>query len=157
MATADATQRARTDRTPAQLYALIFGVTLLLAGVLGFIADATFGDLGSDVEGGKLVLFEVNGWHNLVHLASGVLGLAVAGNRDSARAFALGFGAVYLVVTIIGFIDGDSIFGLLPVNTEDNVLHLLIGIAGLGAYAATPAVTKPTTTRTDADATGAAA
>jgi len=43
-------------------------------------------------------------------------------------------------VAIWGFIigDGDSILSIVPVNTEDNVLHLLIGIAGLGAGAATP-------------------
>jgi hypothetical protein len=35
--------------------------------------------------------------------------------------------------------DGDQILGFLPVNTEDTVLHLLIGLAGLAAGAATPA------------------
>jgi len=134
MATADSARgRGPSDRTPAQLYSLIFGVTLLLAGILGFIADATFGDLGSDVSGDELVVFEVNGWHNVVHLASGALGLAMAGKPSSARLFALGFGAVYLVVTIIGFIDGSDIFGLLPINTADNVLHLVIALAGIAA------------------------
>ncbi len=134
MATADNTRaRGPSDRTPAQLYSLIFGATLLLAGLLGFIVNATFGDLGSNVSGDELVLFEVNGWHNIVHLASGALGLALAGNPASARLFALGFGTVYLLVTIIGFIDGNDIFGLLPINTADNVLHLVIALAGIAA------------------------
>ena len=134
MATADNTRaRGPSDRTPAQLYSLIFGATLLLAGILGFIVDATFGDLGNNVNGDELVLFEVNGWHNIVHLASGALGLALAGSAASARLFALGFGTVYLLVTIIGFIDGNDIFGLLPINSADNVLHLLIAVAGIAA------------------------
>jgi hypothetical protein len=49
---------------------------------------------------------------------------------------------VYVVVAIWGFIigDGDAILSIIPVNTEDNILRLLIGIAGLAAGAATPAV-----------------
>jgi hypothetical protein len=80
-----------------------------------------------------------------VHIASGAVGLALMGSYGGARAYALGLGAVYLVVTVLGFIagDGDEIFNLIPVNTEDNVLHLLIGIAGIGAGLATPAREAP--------------
>jgi len=118
-------------RTPAQVYALVFGATLLLAGVLGFIADSSFGDLGSDVNGDELIIFEVNGWHNLVHIASGLLGLALMGTAAGARAYALGFGSVYLLVTIWGIVDGNNVFGLLPVNTADNVLHIAIAATGI--------------------------
>ena len=132
------------DKTPAQLYSLVFGATLLLAGILGFFVDANFGDLGSNVQGDELVVFEVNGWHNLVHIASGALGLALAGSRAGARAFALGFGAVYLVVAIWGLIAGDNVlFGLLPINGADNVLHLAIALTGLAAGAASPADNRP--------------
>jgi hypothetical protein len=70
-----------------------------------------------------------------------VIALAVAGSYGGARTFALAFGVVYLVVTVLGFIagDGEEILNLIPVNTEDNFLHLLIGIAGVGAGLATPA------------------
>lgn len=121
-----------SDRTPAQLYALLFGAVLLAVGVIGFVVDASF-DTGTGVEGDELIVFEVNGWHNLVHVASGALGLALAGSRAGARAFALGFGAVYLAVTAWGFIDGNSVLALLPVNTADNFLHLAIALLGLGA------------------------
>ena len=121
-----------SDRTPAQLYALLFGAVLLAVGVVGFAVDSSFAT-GSGIEGDELLLFEVNGWHNLVHIASGALGLALAGSRAGARAFALGFGAVYLVVTIWGFVDGSSVLGLLTVNTADNFLHLAIAALGLGA------------------------
>lgn len=120
-------------RSPAQLYALVFGAVLLVVGVLGFLADAGFGGLGSDVQGNDLVVFEVNGWHNLVHIASGLLGLALWRSAAGARAFALGFGGVYLAVTVYGFVTGNHVLGLLPVNGPDNVLHLLIAVAGVAA------------------------
>ena len=136
------------DRTPAQLYALLFGIVLLAVGILGFIADSSFGT-GSDVEGSDFIIFEVNGWHNIVHILSGLLGLALARRRDTARAYALGFGAVYLVVTIWGFITGDQVLWLIAVDAADNFLHLLIAVAGLAAGLASRDDTAPrATTRT---------
>ena len=138
------------DRSPAQLYALIFGIVLVAAGILGFFYEASFatGDDTLVERDAVLGILDVNGWHNVVHILSGVVGLAVAGSYSNARLYALGFGAVYIVVTILGFIagDGDSILKLIPVNTEDNILHLLIGVAGIGAGMATPAEPAPTTT-----------
>jgi hypothetical protein len=119
-----------TARTPAQIYALAFGITLLVIGIAGFFADASFGT-GDGLSGDELVAFEVNGWHNLVHVASGLLGLALWRRPDTARSYALGFGAVYAVVTLWGFLDGDTVLWLLPVNTADNLLHLAIAAAGI--------------------------
>jgi hypothetical protein len=118
-------------RTPAQMYALVFGATLLLVGILGFFADSSFGNLGSDVQGDDFIVFEVNGWHNVVHIASGLLGLALMGSASGARAYALGFGVVYLLVTIWGIVDGNDVVGLLPVNTADNILHIAIAATGI--------------------------
>ena len=149
-ATAD---RTGSTKTPAQLYSLVFGATLLLVGIIGFFVDSSFGDLGSNVQGDDLIIFEVNGWHNIVHIASGALGLALAGSAIGARGFALGFGAVYLVVAIWGFIAGDNVlFGLIPVNTEDNFLHLAIALTGLAAGAASPVDTASRGTRGTATA-----
>ena len=143
-------------RTPAQLYALVFGATLVLAGIVGWFYSADFGSPG-EVDG-VFGILDVNAWHNIVHLATGALGLLALG-YTAARSYALGLGAVYVLVAIWGFAvgDGDQILSIIPVNTEDNVLHLLIGIAGLGAYAATPAAAKPTTAPRSGDATGATA
>ena len=120
------------DRTPAQLYALLFGAVLLVVGIVGFAADSSF-DTGSNLNGDDLIAFEVNGWHNLVHILSGVAGLALSRTAAGARTFALGFGAVYLAVTIWGFADGDTVLWLLPVNTADNFLHLALAVLGIGA------------------------
>jgi hypothetical protein len=135
-----------TQRSPAQLYALIFGAVLTVAGIIGFFYNSDFTSnraVHDDVFG----ILSVNGWHNVVHIATGVLGLAAASTYASARGYALGLGIVYIVVAIWGFVigSGDSILSIVPVNTADNVLHLLIGITGLAAAAATPAVAAPTT------------
>jgi hypothetical protein len=118
--------------TPAQIYSLAFGATLLLVGILGFLAESSF-DAGSNVNGSNFIAFEVNGWHNLVHIASGLVGLALWRSPSGARSFALGFGLVYGIVTLWGFIDGNDVLGLIPVNAADNVLHLLIATLGIAA------------------------
>jgi hypothetical protein len=135
-------------RSPSQVYALVIGITLVAAGVLGFFYEASF-STGDDAEAEKVLgILAVNGWHNLVHIASGVVGLAVMGSYVNARLYALGFGAVYLALGVIGLLmdNPDLLLDFIPINDEDNVLHLLIGIAGLGAGLATPAVPAPSST-----------
>ena len=137
-----------TQRSPAQLYALIFGAVLTVAGITGFFYNSDFTS-DKSVRDAVFGILDVNGWHNVVHILTGIVGLAVAANYSASRNYALGLGLVYIVVAIWGFIigDGDSILSIIPVNTEDNVLHLLIGIAGIAAGTATPAVADPTTVR----------
>jgi hypothetical protein len=138
MATSSArTERGRpaaapTDRrTPAQWYCLLAGLSLLLAGILGFIADASF-TTGDGIQGDELLsIFEVNGIHNLVHLASGAVLLAAFPKRASAKTVAIAFAVVYGIVTIIGLIDGEDVLGLIPVNPADNVLHIALTALGL--------------------------
>jgi Domain of unknown function (DUF4383) len=121
---------------PAKLYATVVGAVLTIAGIIGFFYSGSFGSPGEvdDMFG----ILAVNGWHNVFHLATGLLGLAAAGY--AARQYALGVGLLYLVVAIWGFIigSGDSILGIVPVNTGDNILHLVLGLAGLAAGAASP-------------------
>jgi hypothetical protein len=139
------------ERSPAQIYALLFGTVLVVAGIVGFFYSSDFGSPGhvDDVFG----ILGVNGWHNIVHIATGALGLlAAAGGYHYARQYAYGLGVVYIAIAIWGFIigSGDSLLGFIPVNTEDNFLHLLIGVAGVGAGLATPATQAPTTTASSA-------
>ncbi len=134
------------ERSPAQVYALVIGATLTVAGIVGFFYNASFGSGSGTSRDAVLGILDVNGWHNVVHIASGAVGLLVARSYGSSRAYALVLGAVYLVVALLGFLagDGGEIFSLIPVNTEDNFLHVLIGIAGVGAGLATPATLPPT-------------
>src|ERR671933_1284320 len=98
-----------SGRTPAQLYALLVGGTLVVAGIIGFFYSSDFDSPGKvdDVFG----ILSVNGWHNVVHIVTGALGLASVGY--AARYYAGGLGVVYIIVAIWGFIvgDGDWILG----------------------------------------------
>jgi hypothetical protein len=118
-------------RTPAQWYCLLAGLSLLLAGIVGFLADSSF-TTGDGINGDKLLsIFEVNGIHNLIHIASGLVLLAASPKRASAKTVAIAFGLVYGVVTIIGLIDGKDVLGLIPVNPADNILHIALSALGL--------------------------
>jgi Domain of unknown function (DUF4383) len=134
------------DASPARLYALLVGGALTIAGIIGFFYDSSF-DTGSSLTSEAVFgVLDVNGWHNVVHLLTGLLGLAAAGY--AARTYALGLGLVYVVVAIWGFAETSNGFGVildfLPVNTEDNILHLVLGLTGLAAGAATRS-TEPAT------------
>jgi hypothetical protein len=130
------------------------GGALLLAGIVGFIADAGF-NTGQDLDGDKLIgIFEVNGWHNLVHILSGLLLLGASTKRAPAKTVALLFGLTYGAVAIYGLIDGSDVIGLIPVNGPDNLLHIALAAAGVFAAIASPAAdhrAMHTTTATPAD------
>jgi hypothetical protein len=121
--------------TPASLYAGVIGAVLLVAGIIGFFYSSSFGSPG-EVDA-VIGVLDVNAWHNIIHILSGVLGLLAfrAGPQES-RTYALAFGLIYIVVAIWGLIIGDkeSILGFVPVNTEDNILHVILGVLGVGAY-----------------------
>jgi hypothetical protein len=152
--------RGSTDRrgwTPAQWFCLLVGATLVLVGLLGFIADATFdtgssasnaenGNSGGGLQGDSFLGFEVNGWHNVVHLLSGVFLLASFRRRGPAKTAALAFGVVYGLVTVIGLIDGNDVLGLIPVNPADNVLHLVLSLLGIASALVSPATEHTNTT-----------
>ena len=123
-------------RAPAQLYCAVAGLALLVAGIAGFFVNASFHDAGHR---DTLIIFDVNGWHNVVHVLSGLVLLAAAPRATPSRIVAGAFGAVYGVVAIWGFISGDSVLWLIPVNTADNVLHVALAALGILAAAA-PAV-----------------
>jgi hypothetical protein len=122
--------------SPARLYATLVGGVLVVAGIVGFFYSASFGDPGKvdDVFG----ILSVNAWHNVFHVLTGTIGLLVAGY--AARRYALWLGILYLAICAWGFIigSGESILGFLPVNTADDILHLALGLLGIGAALATP-------------------
>jgi hypothetical protein len=128
-------------RSPALIYAAAVGATLVVAGLIGFLYESAFSS-DESVREAVLGILDVNGWHNLVHIATGILGLvAFAAGAYAARTYAFALGGIYVVVALWGFIigSGASILGVIPINTEDSVLHLVIGLVGLAAGAASAA------------------
>jgi hypothetical protein len=123
--------------SPARLYTTLVGALLVVLGIVGFFYSASFGSPG-EVEQ-MLGVFAVNGWVNVFHILSGALGLFVAGY--ASRRYSLWLGAIYVVVAFWGFAlgSGESILGFLPVDTGDNLLHLILGGLGVAEARATPA------------------
>ena len=75
--------------------------------------------------------------HNLVHLAFGVAGIALARTFNSARSYLIGGGVVYLVLFIYGLVvDHDSWANFVPVNDADNWLDLGLAVAMIALGAA---------------------
>jgi hypothetical protein len=106
--------------SPARLYAAAMGLLLVALGILGFFYDASFGaaDHYEDAFGG----LQVNGWLNLLYVATGALGLYVAG--VASRGYSLAVGLLYTVLAVTGW--------------GTDALHLVIGVLGLAAAAGTP-------------------
>lgn len=127
-----------TFRTPVQKAALAIGAVFLVVGVLGFVPGITsnYDQLtfaGHHSDAALLGIFNVSVLHNLVHLAFGVAGVALARKFNTARSYLIGGGVVYLVLFIYGLvIDHDSSANFVPVNDGDNWLHLGLAVVMIG-------------------------
>jgi hypothetical protein len=118
-----------------QKTATVVAIAFLAVGVLGFIPGITT-DYGTMSFGGHhsdamlLGVFQVSVLHNIVHLLFGAAGLALARTAGGARAYLIGGGVVYLVLWIYGLVvDKNSSANFVPLNTADNWLHLVLGVA----------------------------
>src|SRR5262245_11239634 len=118
-----------TERTQAQQLSWLLGIVFILVGILGFIPGITthYSELsfaGHD-SGAKLFgIFQVSILHNLVHIAFGVVGIALAKTAEGARTFLVAGGIAYLTLWLYGLvIDLAGNANFVPVNTADNWLH----------------------------------
>ena len=116
----------------------ILGVVFLLVGIAGFVSPGMLGT-------------HLSLAHNLVHIISGAIALyfGFAGSASGARTFCLVFGAVYLLLGVVGFVMGapgiSTIAGMahqdprlwkvLPGTLElgqmDHIVHVLLGVVFL--------------------------
>jgi hypothetical protein len=126
------------ERSRVRQAATVVAIVFLAVGILGFIPGITtnYGDMtfaGHDSDAKLLGIFQVSVLHNIVHLLFGVVGLAMARRRDTARAYLIGGGVIYLVLWIYGLAtDNMSSANFVPVNTADDWLHLVLGIGMIG-------------------------
>jgi hypothetical protein len=68
-----------------------------------------------------------------VHLLFGVVGLALSRSWTGSRSYLIWGGAIYLVLWIYGLVIGhESPANFVPLNTADNWLHFVLGVAMLG-------------------------
>ena len=120
----------------AKTIATILGIGFILVGLLGIIAPGVLG-------------LHTSMAHNLIHLISGAAALYIGlrGTLRAARMFNLAFGAVYLLLGVVGFVAGSSqtvstgmpgmspdsrlwtlVPGTLEFGTSDHIVHLLLGL-----------------------------
>jgi hypothetical protein len=106
-----------------KMWAKVFGVVLLVAGLLGFLLAPNgmlFGILDTD--------FTQNAIHTIVGIIALIVGFKAVG---MARTFFRVIGVVYVLVAVLGFVSGSTVLGLMSVNMADNVLHLAVGVVAL--------------------------
>lgn len=108
----------------AKKIGLTLGIIFVVVGLLGFISNPIVGDSG---------YFHTNTAHNIVHLASGILFILLAGSGALSGVLKL-FGVVYLLVAVLGFMsESGMVLGLVEVNSADNWLHVVLGVVILAA------------------------
>ena len=102
-----------------------FGMFLTAAGVFGFVPGALSNNL-------LLGLFEVDTLHNVLNLMTGVFALhtVYAGGQQAQRFFRI-VGVVYTSIAVIGFLQGDTVLGLIATTAADHVVHLVVGVVSL--------------------------
>jgi hypothetical protein len=108
--------------SPAQRFAVVFGVVYLLVGAAGFAVTGLhdFTGMGSH----KLLIFAVNPLHNVVHVVLGLAWLTSVTRHGFARAANLAIGGVLGLVTVLGFVGGMGMLGMSGLADPDNFLHL---------------------------------
>jgi hypothetical protein len=95
----------------------ILSLVFLAIGILGFFNDPVLG------------IFDVDTEHNVIHLLSGIVGFIMSAKYDTAKLFARGFGVIYGLVTVLGFMLPNSegeLLGFMHINMADNFLHLFL-------------------------------
>jgi len=118
---------------PARLGALVVGVVYLAVGIAGFAVTGFEGWVFDTDE--YFLGFDVNGFHNLVHVGVGAILVGAAIQREPAitQGILIGGGTVYLVAAVLGFLgDLGQLLSIDGVLASDNFLHLASGTAAVG-------------------------
>ena len=114
------------------------GIVLIVVGILGFIPGITthYGALrffGPNSTALFLNLFEVSMLLNIIQVPIGTAG-ELSRTTLGARNFLMGFGLLYIVLSVYGLIVGvGSAANFLPLNTADNWGFLIMGVVMAGA------------------------
>jgi hypothetical protein len=118
-------------KAPVQRFALVVGAVYLLVGIVGF---AVTGFSGLVANGDKALLgFDLNPFHNIVHMVVGAILIAAARSEpaDIAAGVSLGTGAVLLIAAGAGFTNNLQLLSINSATAADNGLHLVTGLAAV--------------------------
>lgn len=126
-----------------QVLALVVGAVYLLIGIIGYFMTG-FSNFFTYESGERLLVFEINGMHNLVHLVIGIAGLLLARTLAGARTYGWVLAIVYGAAFVYGLFAVNAEWDFLSLNWADNWLHLITALVGL-AIALAPARTAART------------
>jgi hypothetical protein len=130
MAATAGNSTAGRGKTVPEILSLAFGAIYLLVGIVGFFVTG-FDDFFAHDTGEHLLLFEINGMHNVVHIVIGIAGLVLGRTLAGARTYgwllAVGYGAAF----VYGLIAIGQTWDFLSINAADNVLHIATALVGL--------------------------
>ncbi len=116
----------------AAKFVRILGIIFIVLGIVGFILPME-------------AIFHLTPMHNIVHLLSGVIGVAASSNESKSALFAKVFGFVYLGVAVLGLFTHEFL-GIVFL-LADNILHFLIAFASI--YVGFAATSKSKNTSAD--------
>lgn len=116
-------------RTPAQLFALVFGAVYLLVGLAGFLVTG-FENFASNTDK-ELIIFGVNPLHNIVHLLLGVVWIGAASKHDTAKSVNMLFGVVLALVAVLGFAGALEFLAIEGGGDPDNFLHIATAVLAI--------------------------
>ena len=115
----------------AKALAPVFGVVLIVLGVIGFLITG-FDDGFTAVTGHELLGMGLNAFHNLAYILAGVflIVMAVAAPPAATEGALMGLGLFLVVLFVIGVSSGDNltIIGMTGADDTGNFLHLVVGV-----------------------------
>ena len=113
-----------------KMWATLAGVVLVAVGLLGFVPNPLVGSAQG-------ALVPTDALHNIVHLGTGILALAIAFAMTGKAQVdgMLGFGILYVVI-FLAVLVSPTLVGLfsIPANAILHLIHATLAIVSLGVW-----------------------
>lgn len=121
---------AMGNKTPAQMFALVFGVVYLVVGIIGF-AVTGFDDFAGKTFDDELIVFALNPLHNIAHLLLGAVWIGASRAHEASKRINLLYGIVFLLLFILGMVGALEWLAVDGAESPDNYLHLATGVLSI--------------------------
>lgn len=125
---------ASTDRSNvARTSALVIGLGYVAAGLIGFTVTGFSGPFSLNTDAQFLGFFDLNIFHNIVHVAIGG-GLIVASRMSDVtitQGVLVGVGLFYILAALLGFLNYLQLISINASLSVDNFFHLFTGLVAL--------------------------